>query len=339
MLKLKAGNVFQKLNHMDKKQAYTWGSIVLVCFIALLVLFSFIGSDDDSSFDDYSSRGYDLAQMPFVSDEAEEYLLNNTYTDMKDNNASTLYTAEEKAERQEEDAAEAEEEEEEGESASSASSAATSNSYSGYGRGGRGGSGSGSAGGSTQINSLGSASMSRGGGSGVGGTWGGSRPKGDFSPYKSQDKGSEIAPQLRTANARKALSQFAQTSRATAGMQENRLGNAKKALMGGDIDGSEAFTESGIDLEKLGDGVKLDTNAPISSSDLSGLEDKMNNAAKDKEDDGKDDGQKKDLLNMFLEGLINMSMSVLESGLTGMLDVGMEAWKANNAAGKAGGKK
>ena len=75
MFKLKPGNVFQKLNKMDKKQAYTWGAIVLVCFIALITLASFMGKADEASFEDFNTRGYDLAQMPFLNDEAEEYLL------------------------------------------------------------------------------------------------------------------------------------------------------------------------------------------------------------------------------------------------------------------------
>ena len=46
MFKLKPGNVFQKLNTMDKKQAYTWGAIVVVCFIALITLASFLDDAD-----------------------------------------------------------------------------------------------------------------------------------------------------------------------------------------------------------------------------------------------------------------------------------------------------
>ena len=95
MFKLKPGNVFQKLNTMDKKQAYTWGAIVVVCFIALITLASFVGDADDTSFDGFSTRGYDLAQMPFVNDEAEEYLLASKYPDMKNNGSTMLYSQEE----------------------------------------------------------------------------------------------------------------------------------------------------------------------------------------------------------------------------------------------------
>ena len=36
MFKLKPGNVFQKMQKMNKKQAYTIGGIVVALFIALL---------------------------------------------------------------------------------------------------------------------------------------------------------------------------------------------------------------------------------------------------------------------------------------------------------------
>ena len=104
MFKLKPGNVFQKLNKMDKKQAYTWGAIVVVCFIALITLASFLDDADDASFDGFNTRGYDLAQMPFVNDEAEEYLLASKYPDMKNNGSTMLYSQAEKEARQEADA-------------------------------------------------------------------------------------------------------------------------------------------------------------------------------------------------------------------------------------------
>ena len=56
-LKLKPGNVFQKINKMDRKQAYTWGAIIVVCFVALLTLASFMGDADESSFDGFNTRG------------------------------------------------------------------------------------------------------------------------------------------------------------------------------------------------------------------------------------------------------------------------------------------
>lgn len=275
MFKLKPGNVFQKLNKMDKKQAYTWGAIVVVCFIALLTLASFMGNAEDESFEGFNTRGYDLAQMPFVNDEAEEYLLASKYPDMKDNGSTMLYSQAEKEARQEADAeASAESSDGESSSASAETESAYSKGYSGrgYAGGGRGG----GAGTPTQVGQLGSASMGRAGGSGVSGTFG--APRGDFSPYKSQEKGSEIQTQLKNTDARRALSQFAQTSRAAAGLKDNKNANAKRALMGGSILGSEAFTDSGVDLSKTA-GLELDTNAPVSSADLSNLDKKVGDAA------------------------------------------------------------
>lgn len=282
MFKLKPGNVFQKLNKMDRKQAYTWGAIVVVCFIALITLASFLGDAEDASFDGYSTRGYDLAQMPFINDEAEEYLLASKYPDMKNNGSTMLYSQAEKEARQEADAQAAQEEDKSAEGASSEATVSTSSRrYTGRGyTGGRGATGT-----PTQVGQLGSASMSHAGGSGMSGTYG--APRGDFSPYKSQEKGSEIQTQLKNTDARRALAQFAQTSRAAAGLKDNKNANAKRALMGGSIRGSEAFTDSGVDLSKTA-GLELDTNAPISSADLSNLDkqisDASNKAKKDKED-------------------------------------------------------
>ena len=78
---------------MDKKQAYTWGAIIVVCFVSLLTLASFMGDADESSFDGFNTRGYDLAQMPFMNDEAEQYLLASKYPDMQGNNSTMLYSA------------------------------------------------------------------------------------------------------------------------------------------------------------------------------------------------------------------------------------------------------
>ena len=86
-----AGKVFKKLNHMDKKQAYTYGAIGVVCLVALLTLASVAGGGADDSLDNLNARGYDLAQMPFLNDEAENYLLASKYPDMKNNNISAFW--------------------------------------------------------------------------------------------------------------------------------------------------------------------------------------------------------------------------------------------------------
>ena len=336
MFKLKPGNVFEKINKMNRKQAYTLGAIVVVCIIALISLASFMGDADDESFDAFNARGYDLAQMPFVSDEAEQYLLASKYPDMQNNGSTALYTAEEKEERQAEDAAQAGEEyaSEESQDYSSESSYSDSSysgssgrSYGGY-RGSRGGGG-----GATQVGRLDSASMGHASGSGVGGSWG--APRGDFSPYKSQNKGKETpVTQLKNKDARKALYQFARGSRAAAGLKEGKLANAKKALMGGTITGGEAFTDNGVDLSQAS-GLDLDTNAPSSSSDFnpSDLNDAVNDAkdnSNDKDDDDKET-LKDRLLEQLYSGLIDIGMQVLSNGANMLMEGAADAAAANSA--------
>lgn len=317
MFKLKPGNVFQKINKMDKKQAYTWGAIVVVCFIALMTLASFMGDAEETSFDGFNTRGYDLAQMPFVNDEAEEYLLASKYPDMQNNGSTMLYSQEEKEARQEADAEAAADDAGAAETSSS-EEYNTTNVYKskGYTGGGRGA----GAGTPTQVGTLGSASMGRSGGSGMSGTFG--APRGDFSPYKSQEKGSEIPAQLKNTDAKKALSQFARTSRAAAGLLEGKGGNAKRALMGGSIKGSEAFTETGVDLSKA-NGLALDTNAPTSSADLSNLDKKVaegNKKAQEKKKE-EDKNLENQFLNQFLSGLIDLGVKALGS----MMEKGINA--------------
>ena len=329
MFKLKPGNVFQKMQKMNKKQAYTIGGIVVALFIALLTLASFMGDAEETSFDGMNTRGYDLAQMPFVNDEAEEYLLASKYPDMQGNNSTMLYSSSEKKDRQEEDAKQAEEKAAE-EGAKEAQSGADSSAATSHGYGGRGGysGGRGGAGTPTQVGQLGSASMGHSGGSGVSATWG--APRGDFSPYKSQDKGSEIpTTQLKNQDAKRALAQFAQTSRAAAGLRDGKSANAKRALMGGRITGSEAFTDSGVDLSKTG-GLALDTNAPVTSADLSNLGDKVaekaKQAEKKKEEEKQSLGDR--LLEQFLSGMVQMGVQAVGN----LFNKGIDSlFKANDA--------
>lgn len=330
MFKLKPGNVFQKINKMDKKQAYTWGAIVIVCFIALITLASFMGNADETSFDGLNTRGYDLAQMPFVNDEAEEYLLASKYPDMQGNNSTMLYSSAEKEARQEEDAAKAAEEGGEGADAdASADGGYAGYSGGGYSGGGYAGGGAGSTG-PTQVGQLGAASMSRSGGSGVSGSWG--APRGDFSPYKTQEKGSELPVQFKNNDARRALSQFAQTSRAAAGFRDSKGANAKRALMGGNVQGSEAFTDGGVDLSKSG-GLALDTNAPVSTADLSNLDKDISDAAnKAKEDKDEEDKDISDMLReQFLSGLVQMGVQAIGGLVNKGIDsifASIDAWSA-----------
>lgn len=324
MFKLKAGNVFQKMNKMDKKQAYTWGGIIIACFLALMMLASFLGNAEDTSFEEFNSRGYDLAQMPFVNDEAEEYLLASKYTDMQENGSSMLYSSADKEKRQAEDAAKSEEEGQVEEETSLDDSTSTQTSRPYYG--GRGGSGGGS-GSPTHVGTLGSASMGRAGGSGVGGSWG--APRGDFSPYHNASKGEEAPAQFKNTDARKALYQFAQTSRAAAGLKNDKGVNAKRALMGGGIQGSEAFTDSGVDLSKAG-GLQLDTNAPVTTADLSNLGDKLKNESEKAKDAKKEaeeelaENMEEDfwdrLLATCLESVINFAGQLVTEGLNWGMD-------------------
>lgn len=311
MFKLKPGNVFQKVNSMNRKQAYTWGAVAVVFVVALMMLASFMGEAEDASFNGMDARGYDLAQMPFLNDEAEQYLLSSKYPDMQGNNSTLLYSSQQKEERQAQDALEASEEDTASTASSSSYSSAneeTSSSRSTRGYSGRSYSGGGTAT-PTQVGQLGQASLGHASGSGVGGSWG--APRGDFSTYKSQDKGKEQPVTYKEPEARKALYQFARASRAAAGFKEGKGGNAKRALMGGDVKGSDAFGEDGIDLSNA-EGLAIDTEAPA-LPDLSNVEEALNDT-KQKAQEKQKEKEKEELdfwtklWQQFLMGMVDVAV-------------------------------
>ncbi len=312
MFTFKPKKVFEKLNKMDRKQAYTIGAIAVVSVVALILLISAASQPGDDSMPGMSTHGYDLAQMPFATDEAEKYLLANAYPDMKEG-GSLLYTPQEKEERQEEDAAQEEEENTEADENFSGSSSSDDNEYnsgsSSRGYGGYGG-GSGRGGSKTEVGQLGSATMAHSGGSGINSQWG---PSGDFRQFRKDDKGHEKPVQLRNSDARRSLSQFRSGSVAAARINENKLTNARRAAMGGNIDGSDAFGKDGsVDLSKLQNGgLTLDTSAPTSTTDLSNLDKKVADAAKKAENDNKK--KEDDKKAWWEEMLINLAKSAAEN--------------------------
>lgn len=328
MFKLKKGNVIQKLNSMDRKQMYTYGGIVVALMVVLVLLASFLGNAEDSSFDGFSSRGYDLANSPFITDEAEEYLLASKYPDMQENQMNLLYSPEEKEARQQEDAAQTEEEQEEEEEnarsydgdSEEKTSSAGSRGYTGY-RGGGGGSAP-----KTEVNSLGKASLGQAGGSWGSDSWGG--PRLDTNPYKERnvDTGKNQTQKVETQqDAKRSMAQFAQGSRAAAGLKDNRNLNFKRAVLGGGSEAS-AFRDDGtVDWSKV-DPSQLDTNAPQTGTpDLDSLEDKVKDAA-DKAKENEDNKEKTE----WWEPFMDMAMRLGEHLLTNFLDNQLAQLQENN---------
>ena len=91
--------------------------------------------------------------------------------------------------------------------------------------------------------------------------------------------------------------------------------------MGAGIKGSEAFSETGaVDLSKAG-GLNLDTNAPVSSADLSNLDKKIADAnQKGKEEKKKEDEKfgntlANDLWKQVLTKAVDLGMQQLSEGI------------------------
>lgn len=308
------GQTWAKLNKMDRKQAYTWGALAVVVLVALLTLGSVLGGGDEDDFSAFETRGYDLANMPFSADEAEQYLLASKYPDMQNVTAAGLYTKEDKKNRQEEDAeAAAEQAAQLDTSASSTASQYVPGRY--YGGGSAGPAAP------TQVGTLNSASLKSPSGSAMSGTFG---PMGDFSNFRSQDKGRDVfnAQQGRGGDARQALFRTAVGSRAAAGQKDNRLVNAKKAMMGGNIKGSDAFlSDSGaVDLSKAA-GLNLDTNAPVSSVDPGLFDDALQDAKQEAAAEAQEEEEEwwetmlHNMAEQFVSGLISMGMNAAQNAM------------------------
>lgn len=309
------GDAWKKLQKMDRKQAYTFGGIAVVTLVALISIAS-MGGQDPEDFNDFETRGYDLANMPFSTDEAEQYLLASKYPDMNDKSHAGLYSKSEKEARQAEDAAEAQAKL--NTSATSKGSEYRPNRY--YGGGGGGASAS-----PTQVGELNSAGLKSASGSGMKSTFG---PQGDFSNFRSQEKGKDkfVPNGPGKGNARTALYQTAKASRAAAGLKNDKLLNAKKAMMGGNVKGSDAFLDDSgaVNLDKLA-GLELDTNAPISSADLGGFDE----ALQDANDDGAQEDKDEEEMEWWEEMLIDFAKQLG----TGLINMGMNM--AQNAANAA----
>ena len=345
MFAFKPKKVFEKINKMDRKQAYTVGAIIVVSIVALLMLISAMSSREDGSFDGMKSRGYDLATMPFATDEAEKFLLANAYPDMQENGSTLLYSAAEKEARQEadEDFQDTADEQmgADGDIVDMEDEYAPTD-HGGYGGyGGYGGSGRGGRGGKTEIGQLSAAGMASAGGSGVNSTYG---PSGDFRQFKGREnRGNEAPVQLKTGNARNSLAQFRSGSLAAARIQQNKMANAGKALYGGNVAGSEAFGKDGVDLSKLQNGgLTLDTSAPASTTDLDNLDKKVAEAAKKAEEKKKEEEKRSwwedmliNLAQSAAQSLVDSVMGGVGDTIRGAINGGMAARKARNAEYRA----
>lgn len=299
---------WKKVQKMDRKQAYTLGAVAVVALVALLSIAS-MGGQDAENFAEFETRGYDLANMPFSTDEAEQYLLASKYPDMNDKGHAGLYSKAEKEDRQAEDAAAKEQAQQELGASSKASEYRPNRYY--------GGGGSGKAASPTQVGTLNSSNLKSASGSGMKSTFG---PQGDFSNFRNQNRGNDkfVPKGPGSGDARKALLQTAQASRAAAGLKNDKLLNAKKAMMGGNVQGSGAFLDDSgaVNLGEL-KGLELDTNAPISSGDLSGLDD----AVKDANKEATEKAQEEEEMEWWEQWLIDIGQQIV----SGLINWGMNA--------------
>ena len=335
----KPKKVFEKLNKMDRKQAYTVGAIIVVAVIALLMLVSSLDTEDNS-LEGMNPRGYDLAAMPFVNDEAEKMLLASYYPDMRENGSTLLYTPLEREQREQADQVEYElvPIEENGtagntDQTAQQEQAGSAEAASGSGRGsGRGGRGTGAGRTPTEIGKLTSANVTTSGGSGVSSFWG---PSVDNRGLNGQT-GTVAPAQLQTGDARKTLGQFRAGSFAANRLRDNKMANARKAMMGGNIQGSQAFGKNGIDASKLG-GLALDTSELPKTTDLGNLDDAVDNAVKEREKQEEEE-DKLSFWEQLGQDLLRQAASSLVDSITSGIGDSIKGWMNGNKASRTAGK-
>ena len=325
MFTFKPKKVFDKLNKMDRKQAYTIGAIAVVSIVALLMLISAATGTQDDSFDGMTARGYDLASMPFATDEAEKYLLVAKYPDMKENGSTLLYSAEEKQARQEEDA--------QAEEASgltdemvvdyddnTSAPRSDNGGYGGYSGGygsGRAGSGS-----KTEIGQLSPTGMATSGGSGVNSTWG---PTGDFRQFKGREGRGNETPQQLVIDRNKEAAAFRTASMQAARAKGNQITAQRKAVQQLSVTG-ENPTTTGPTIDPAG-GFQIEDGALPSTTDLDNLDKRVAEAAKKAEEKKKEERKlsfweqlAQDLLRQAASSLVNSVMDGIGDTMKGAIN-------------------
>ena len=170
------------------------------------------------------------------------------------------------------------------------------------------------------------------GGSGIGSFYG---PSVDNRGLHAQT-GTVAPAQLKAAEARKALQQFRAGSFQASRLRDNKNLNARKAMQGGNIQGSQAFGEKGIDVSKLG-GLALDTSELPKTTDLGNLDDKVDNAVKDQ--------QKKEEKEHKLGFWEQLGQDLLRQAASGLVDAvttgvgdSIKGWINGNSASRTAGK-
>ncbi len=332
----KPKKVFEKLNKMDRKQAYTVGAIITVAIIALLMLVSSLGGEEDPM-QGMNPRGYDLASMPFVNDLAEQELLASRYPDMLGNTSSMLYSPAERQEREQEDQEEYElvpvtEDVTEASSAENVpqQESAGAEAASGSGRGYGVGRGAGRT--PTEIGKLTSAGMATGGGSGIGSTWG---PSVDNRGLQGQ-QGYVGSAATAGGNAKQDLRQARFGSFAAAKNKNRMMTDARKAMQNGNIAGTQQ-AKQGPEIGKFG-GLTSETGDVPHMADLGALDDAVDNAVKEQQK-REEKEQKLGFWEQLGQDLLRQAASSLVDSVMSGVGDSIKGWVNGNSASRAAGKK
>ncbi len=333
----KPKKVFEKLNKMDRKQAYTVGAIITVAIIALLMLVSSLGGEEDPM-QGMNPRGYDLASMPFVNDLAEQELLASRYPDMRENGSTLLYSSQEKKDRQEASAAEEYElvpveEIQPAEASPAQQEESKPQEYTGSYGGAGAGAGRVASRTPTAIGKLTSAGMATSSGSGISSTWG---PSVDNRGLNGQTGYVGAAATTGPANAKQDLRQARFGSYAAARNKNRMMTDARKAMQNGNIAGTQQ-AKQGPEIGKFG-GLTSETGDVPHMADLGALDEAVDNAVKDQQKKEKPE-EKMGFWEQLGQDLLRQAAgSLVDSVMSGVGD-SIKGWVNGNSASRTAGKK
>lgn len=281
-----------------KTQAYTWAACIMVLVFAVSIAAAVKGSGNkNSSQEAYRKQAFDLGNMPFSDDSAEAYLLaSNKYNDIAKNSLiNGLFSKEQKEERQESDAlngvpaapdkeykaAQAEQAAKKARSSRPAKKAVKNQAP------------------TRPSGSLSSGSMATtsGGGGGARGTVWGSGNKGVSTGGGSKMQTNQAALINQVKNGKNLGFQHAAMASAAAANAKNMdsaAANAVDAFQKGATEAGKELLES--DLEKNANALEVDEGdlrdkleRAGNSDELAGLDNKLNDAKKEKEDKDKNE--------------------------------------------------
>ena len=314
-------SAWNQFDAKDQRIVYTWGAMILVVIVVMfLVIPLFHTAPTAVDFSEYDTHAYDLADMPFTSDEAEEYLVSAKYPELQEARREGIYSQEQKTERQAADQEAAARQKEYMQQQAAAQQQASSDKLNPQVEGYQVASNGGATPTGTPIEKLASASFKTASGKGITGVFGASSGAINSKNQQNKDEGTDATSDDEHGinDAKEALFRMSRDSRAAAGLGGDKETNARKALVGGGVTGNKAFMadSAGVELDSLsGHGLDLDPEL-LAGADAGELDKRIQKAIhKSKDEKEKEETEWEKWMATFREIISNGISALVTGGL------------------------